>query len=465
MMRSFPVAGLVLALVFASAGCADAAQSGQANAPPVRMTGPEDKAFYSDPAGYWTGNWTKFGDVLPVAVTVQKTPNGTYTASFDSDALQVAGIPFETVTYAPPNVRFVLRGDKTTAVFEGEVLGNEIVGKFTEGPAAGTFYLERGTAPEANLRVRDVTFRNGDVSLSGTLILPVPSPARYRAVVFLHGSGAEGRWANRYLAQKFALKGVAALIFDKRGVGGSTGDWRTATFDDLAGDGAAAVHFLQTLPEIHPENIGIFGHSQGGTLAPLVAERVPEVEFVIASAASGLRPDRVEEYSVGNSIDIAHLPEAEKADAWSYVRELVGVAYRGKSRNTLDTLAAQFKGRSWFFAPPPPNDYYWTLSRALSGYRPLLHWKNVHARVLLVYGQYDLRVPPEASLNAIRDAVKEGNSSDHVLRYWMVPGADHTYTLVNQPVYGTWPKRVPEYADRLISWVLWDHGREGQPEW
>lgn len=465
MMRLSPVAGLVLALILASAGCADAAQTGQAGTPPVRMTGSGEDAIYSDPAGYWTGNWTKFGDVLPVTVTFQKTPNGTYAGSFDSDALQAAGIPFETVTYAPPKLRFVLRGDSTTAVFEGEVLGNEIIGQFTEGPASGTFYLERSTAPEANLRVRDVTFRNGDVSLSGTLILPVPSPARYRAVVFLHGSGAEGRWANRYLAQKFALKGVATLIFDKRGVGRSTGDWRTASFSDLAGDAAAAVRFLQTLPEIHPENIGIFGHSQGGTLAPLVAERVPELEFVIASAASGLRPERVEEFSIGNSIRLGQLPEAEKTDAWAYIQELTSVAYRGKSRDTLDAMAAQFRTRSWFFAPPPPNDYYWTLSRALSGYRPLLHWRNVHARVLLVYGQYDMRVPADASLNAIRAAIREGDKGAHVVRQWVIPGADHTYTLVNQPVYGTWPKRVPDFADRLVNWVLWDHGDEGRPEW
>jgi len=69
-------------------------------------------------------------------------------------------------------------------------------------------------------------------------------------VVFLHGSGSEGRWASRYLGTQLATHGIAALIFDKRGVGGSTGDWRRATLDDLAGDGVAAVARLLQEPRI-----------------------------------------------------------------------------------------------------------------------------------------------------------------------------------------------------------------------
>ena len=48
---------------------------------------------------------------------------------------------------------------------------------------------------------------------------------------------------------QFARRGIAALIFDKRGVGGSSGDWRQATPDDLAADGAAAVSRLLADPD------------------------------------------------------------------------------------------------------------------------------------------------------------------------------------------------------------------------
>jgi uncharacterized protein len=414
-------------------------------------------------AGYWTGTWTKFNDALPVALTFEKTPTG-YIGRFDSDALQVAGIPFASVAYNEPHVSFTLRGDTTTAVFNGAVSINTISGTFTEGPAHGTFKLERAPTPEAKLRVRDITFTNGNVTLAGTLVMPPIAPRRYRAILLMPGSGPEGRWANRYLAQRFAEHGVAALIYDKRGVGGSTGDWRNSSFSDLVNDAVAGIRFLQAQPGIHPENVGVYGHSQGGTIIPMVAERAGNLEFVIAAAPSGLRPDRVEEYSLNNAMGVALLPAGERLDAQAFAREIVYVAYRGKDRTTLDAMTRQYRGRTWFFEPPPFSDPYWWLSRDIAGYRPVGHWRKVNARILLVFGRYDMRVPTDESLRLIRGAV-EGNDRHGVFRYWVIPDADHNFRVVNTGQYGTWPKRVPDFADRLVNWVLWDHGDEGRPEW
>lgn len=52
---------------------------------------------------------------------------------------------------------------------------------------------------------RDITFTNGNVRLPGTLLLP-RAGNDLPAVVFLHGSGAEGRWASRYLATQMASR-------------------------------------------------------------------------------------------------------------------------------------------------------------------------------------------------------------------------------------------------------------------
>jgi pimeloyl-ACP methyl ester carboxylesterase len=415
-------------------------------------------------AGYWTGTWTKLEDPLPVAVTFEKTPTG-YIGRFDSDALQVAGIPFASVTYSEPNVRFTLQGDMTTAMFSGAVSIDTMEGTFTEGSAYGTFKLTRARSPEGRLRVREVTFANGNVTLAGTFILPPSTPQRARAILFLQGSGPEGRWASRYLAQKFAESGIAALIYDKRGVGGSTGDWRSATFIDLADDAVAGIRFLQRQPEVHPGNIGIYGHSQGGTIAPLVAARAGNVEFVIAAAGSGPRPERAELFSVANSIGLYRLPRGERADAEAFVREIVAVAYRGKERSTLDAMIRSYRGRSWFFEPPPPGDHYWTLSRNIASYRPYTQWKKVKSRVLLVWGRYDERVPVDDSLELIREAIELNGTRERVFRYWIIPGADHNFRLVTRNQYGGWPKRVPDYARRLINWVLWDHGNQGAHEY
>lgn len=403
--------------------------------------------------GQWQGTWTKAGDALPVTVSFEKLGSA-HTGTFDSDALQVSGIPFREVTVNGNKVHFVLGGDATTTTFDGAFTGSDLTGTFSESsnsgggaPTPGTFNLKRASIPP--LRTREVTFANGAVTLSGELVLPT-AQGRRPAIVFLHGSGAEGRWASRYLASKFARAGFVALVFDKRGVGKSTGDWQKSTFDDLAADAAAGIRFLAEQREVDAGRIGIYGHSQGGTISPLVAQR-SSLAFVIASAAAGLDPAEVEVYSIGNSIGVPALKGKEKADAERFVREIVAVAYHGKNRKALDAMIVDYKDRAWFFTPPAPDHSYWTLSRSIALYRPLDHWRKVAAPVLLVYGAHDERVPPEKSAAAIAAALKKSGNGMVTLKTF--PTASHTFHIVPQDPKGGWPKRVSDYADTLTAWA------------
>ncbi len=400
--------------------------------------------------GNWKGTWTKGGDALPVTVTFAKSAGG-YSGSFDSDALQVVAIPFAEVAYANGKVHFLLKGDQTSSAFDGKVERDEISGTFVESSVNGTFSLRRAAQPAPSVRSRDVTFANGDATLAGTLLLPAASDKHF-AVLFLHGSGPEARWANRYLAQRCAEAGIAALIYDKRGVGRSTGNWQTAGFDALAGDAVAGIRFLQAQPEATGAHIGIYGHSQGATFAPLVASRAGNLDFVIAASAGGLRPADVETYSVENSIGVSRLAPAEQADARAFVHALIDVAYRGKDRALLAVMAAKYKGREWYFDPPPPDNSYWTISRLIAGFEPARAWRQVHARVLLLYGGHDERVPPVEGANAILAALKAGGNTHVTLKNY--PTADHAFFVVDPPNKTGWPRHEPDYAETLTQWIL-----------
>ncbi len=424
-MRLFP---LVFALLLIAAGAASAA----------------------DLAGTWKGTWTKDSDPLPVTVTFGDA-GGAWSGQFDSDALQVSGIPFADIQATDGKVHWLLKGDQTSSVFDGTLTGDALAGTFVEGSTHGTFALARSGETAQTISSRDVTFANGAVTLAGTLLLP-STPGTHPAVVFLHGSGPEGRWANRYLAHKFVENGIAALIYDKRGVGQSTGDWRKAGFDALAGDALAGIRFLRTQAGVDPAKIGIYGHSQGGTFAPIVAARDGHLAFVIASAAGGIQPSDLERFSLMNEVGTAALPPAEQKDAWRYIDAVVGVAYRGQSRKSLDALAAKFKSRSWYFEPPPPEDSYWAISRKIAGFQPALWWQQVKCPVLLVYGGHDKRVPPGPSAKAIQSALFAGENFHAELKFY--PNADHTFTIVDPPKQGGWPVHEPDYAAYLIAWTL-----------
>jgi fermentation-respiration switch protein FrsA (DUF1100 family) len=404
----------------------------------------------NDLVGDWRGEWIKGGDALPVTMNLSSSDGG-LTGMFSSDALQVADIPLGHVEEAGGKVHFEVQGDDGSTVFDGILSGDRLAGAFVDEhtDAHGRFELVRSTHADAPVQTRDVTFNDGAVALSGTLILPA-TPGRHRAVLFLQGSGPEGRWANRYLAQTFAKAGIAALIYDKRGVGQSTGDWHTAGFDALAQDAAAGVRLLRAQTEVEPHLVGVYGHSQGGTIAPLVDKWAGGLDFIIASAAGGLDPADVEAYSVGNSMGLDRLAPSERADAQAYLRQVVAVAYQGGERATLDAMAAEYKNRTWFFTPPPPESSYWSISRQIAAFRPAQSWRLVNAPVLLVNGGRDERVPPRPSIAAISSALVAGGHPQPTVIFY--PEADHLFILPSA-AKGGWPKRQPAYAESLIHWV------------
>lgn len=401
-------------------------------------------------SGSWQGYWTRAGDTMPVTMNIRHdSSTGHYSATFTADRLRVSGIPFNEVRLEGCcEVTLVLRGDRTTAVFTGRLRDDSLSGVLTEGDGDGRFAYARVSAPTLLFEEREITFSSGADTLSGSLLLPLAGDS-LTAVVFLHGSGAEGRWASRFLAAKLAGRGIATLIFDKRGVGGSTGDWRRATPDDLAADGAAAVARLHLEPRIDPRRIGIHGHSQGGTLAPLVVARASGVAFVIGSAASGLPTDSTERFSILNFVYPQATSAADSASASAYTNEVIAVAYHGRPRARMDSLATALRDRPWFFAPPPPGDAYWSFSPVFARYHALEWWSRVRVPVLLIYGAEDQRVPAAESAARIAAALRDAGNADVTVR--ILPGANHTFRL--PPGSGGWPVTAPDYLPSLLDWL------------
>ena len=411
----------------------------------VGLTLPAVALAQADLAGTWVGAWGKSADTLSVTMRFEEGA-GVWSGSFDSERLRVEGIPFTEVAFEPPQVTIRMVGDATTMEFAGTIEGDSLRGTLEEEGEVGWFAFARVDGVESTGREEEVRFRNGDVELAGTLLLPA-GPGPHPAVVFLHGSGAEGRWASTYLARRLVRGGTAALIWDKRGVGESSGSWGEASFEDTAGDVAAAVALLRSRPEIDEDRVGIHGHSQGGTIAPLVAVR-SNADFVIGSAASGLPMDDVEVYSVGNFMGIPSLSGEDAELARAYVEALVDVAYHGAPRASLDAIVERARGHEWFFEPPAPENSYWAFSRRIADFDPPHWWRQVDVPVLLLYGSGDERVPVHPSVEAITQALE---SSGHSATVRIFDGADHTFRVRGPG--DEWPRTVTGYPEAILDWI------------
>lgn len=131
--------------------------------------------------------------------------------------------------------------------------------------------------------IPDINFRSDSTTLSGSLILPTEGPRA--AVVWVHGSGPQERSAP--LGDLFARHGVAAFVYDKRGVGQSGGDYEGdqsvsgPNIDLLADDAAAALSMLRARPELEGVPLGLAGISQAGWIVPLAAEKSGLADFLL----------------------------------------------------------------------------------------------------------------------------------------------------------------------------------------
>jgi hypothetical protein len=134
----------------------------------------------------------------------------------------------------------------------------------------------------------------GEPPLAGTLVLPEAS-GPVPAVLLAPGSGPLDRDSDhrrmrfgvtRDLAHALAGAGLASLRYDKRGVGGTPGDWRRAGLYDAVDDLVRARDALAARPEVDGDRVVLAGHSEGALLAAAAAARGVPVAGVVLLACS-----------------------------------------------------------------------------------------------------------------------------------------------------------------------------------
>lgn len=160
--------------------------------------------------------------------------------------------------------------------------------------------LLSGVAVAAQPRVEEVTFESRGATLSGAIVWPAQSPP-VAAVVFVHGSGPQTR--DLRLARRFAHRGIAALVYDKRGVGKSGGTYEREqsvtgmNIALLADDAAAALDALADRASQHTRNVGFAGISQAGWIVPLAAAKARRARFLLLWSAPVCKVSEEDIYS------------------------------------------------------------------------------------------------------------------------------------------------------------------------
>lgn len=164
-----------------------------------------------------------------------------------------------------------------------------------------------------------MSFENAGFRFCGTLCTPANCTSDTPVVLLVTGSGQQNRDEELFGHRPFAVisdalarNGIASLRYDDRGWGDKSTDFSRFTTDDFKQDAAAALQLLRQ--HFHFTRVGIVGHSEGGTIALMLAAE-GKADFIVSLAgmaasgretllqqnrfvlqAAGMTPDVVETY-------------------------------------------------------------------------------------------------------------------------------------------------------------------------
>jgi uncharacterized protein len=330
------------------------------------------------------------------------------------------------------------------------------------GTITSLTWQREGALPRTARRVEtekreDLRFSSGGVQLAGALISPA-TRGKHPAIILVHGSGAENREYMLPFARFLIRHGMAVLGYDKRGVGGSTGDWNTASFDDLAGDVVAAFEYLKRRSDIDHAQVGLLGVSQAGWIMPLAAVRAKDLAFLISISGAGVPAAETTIDQAQNEMTMTGMPREN-------VEQIVGLMklqYQfARTGQGWDEYAATREMLAARMGPPPsdtfpgtPDHPYWQFIKRLYFYDPAPTLRQLQVPTLALFGELDNNIVAEKNQAAWEAALKAGGNRDYTLR--ILPKANHSQfeaKIGSNAEVASLQRFVPIYFTTIRDWL------------
>lgn len=243
--------------------------------------------------GAWNGELDVMGSKLPLVFNF--SPNG---CTMDSPSQNAKGIPAEKTVTDDGTIKVTV--GMIGATFEGKMADGEIKGTFTQNGyplpltlKAGKLAVKRPQTPVPPFPYKEesVSFTNAGYTFNGTLTLPENYTNETPVVLMVTGSGQQNRDEELFehkpfavIADALARQGIASLRYDDRGWGDARSvKFMNFTVEDFCEDAAAALPLLRK----RFSKVGVLGHSEGGTIALILAAE-GKADFIVSLAGMAI---------------------------------------------------------------------------------------------------------------------------------------------------------------------------------
>ena len=242
--------------------------------------------------GAWNGELNVMGTKLPLVFTFS-----TEGCTMDSPSQGAKGIPAEKTIKDDGTIKITVA--MIGATFEGKMDNNEIKGTFIQNGfpipltlKPGKPVVKRPQTPVAPFPYKEesISFTNAGYTFNGTLTLPQNCSKTTPVVLMVTGSGQQNRDEELFdhkpfavIADALARQGIASLRYDDRGWGDKSLDFSQFTTADFLQDAASALPLLRK----RFNKVGVLGHSEGGTIAMMLASE-GKADFIVSLAGMAI---------------------------------------------------------------------------------------------------------------------------------------------------------------------------------
>ena len=412
------------------------------------------KAQDSGLKGAWTGKLNVYGNELTLVFHFDGED-----CTLDSPDQGVKGVPAKlerTVTgikVAVPSIN---------ASYEGVNMGESIMGTFKQHGQSFPLTIKPGLlkrnrpqtpAMPYPYQTQEVSFNNGDAILKGTLVIPENASRQTPVLLMVTGSGLQNRDEEIFehkpfavIADALARAGIATLRYDDRGFGESTGDVVNCTTEDLKNDAFAGVQLLRS----RFDKVGVIGHSEGGTIALMLAAE-KKVDFIVSLAGMAVSGKETLLWQNRLALAAANIP-SETIDLYCKALDEVfdasisGIAMPSTTQYNLPTSLAQNLAVVTKQLQTPYMKHFLALDS-----RPLLG--NITCPVLALNGSKDTQVEPESNLGALRSGLQKNAKN----KLEAIEGVNHLFQHCKTGMateYGNIEETIaPEVLEKMVYWL------------
>jgi len=314
---------------------------------------------------------------------------------------------------------------------------------------AGGLRLRTGVQEER----RVVVMRQGHLGVSLYFLDAKPRST----VILVHGNDPETREMG-FLIPYFVTNGVNVISYDQRGTGESTGNWFLNGPIDRANDVDAIYDAFRSDPHVDGKRIGIWGFSNGGWTAPIVAVRRPLAFMILKSAPAESLAANID-YEVRQVMRRHGESAAATQQALALWRSVESALNGTSSWTSAQRAYSAASSQPWFRlmpkieVPPKSTAYADGLRRAVS-YDPAKTLQEVRTPTLALYGALDRNVDVADSSVLMPRYFAAAGMRDFTMRVYQHAGHQLIVSTTGYNGDALPPERfVPGYPEIMLSWL------------